>query len=178
MKKSMRLCWVSLFSLCSMTGCSSNEIAEWNKKISDFSQGVSQTMTGGKQAREQKEYDVTVPVDIDTVAARLRRYYGFEDVNAKISALRQSGKYSDQWVATAIAEEGHEWEATPGSYYKMGANMGERTPPAHIVIELEKNGRGTQMYITYSSSHSETLTHEFVNNVFKRVNDVATGKVR
>lgn len=180
MKKGMHLFLPSLFSLFLLAGCSSHEISAWNQKISDFGHGVSKTMSGnaGQQTREQKEYNITVPVDIDTVAARLRRHYGFEDVNAKISALRQSGKSSDQWVAAAIAEEGHEWEATPGSYYKMGANVGKRTPPAHIVFELEKNGPGTKMYITYSSSHSETLTEAFVQKLFKTANDVATGKIR
>lgn len=103
MKKSglLTLC----FSLWLLTGCSAQEIVEWNQKISDLGHQVSHTMNGGMQKREQREYDVVIPVDIDTAAARLRRYYGFEDVNAKIRALRQSGKESDQWAATAIAEE-------------------------------------------------------------------------
>lgn len=69
-------------------------------------------------------------------------------------------------------------EVTPGSYYKMGADMGKRNPPAHIVIELEKNGSGTHMYITYSASYSDTLTPEFVQEIFKTANDVAAGKRR
>ncbi|EFA4912246.1 hypothetical protein R5O67_04425 [Proteus mirabilis] len=178
----MKKIWllISCFSLWLLTGCSVQEIAEWNQKISNLGHQVSNTMNGGMQKREQREYDVVIPVDIDTAAARLRRYYGFEDVNAKIRALRQSGKESDQWVATAIAEEsrGWEWEVTPGSYYKMGADMGKRNPPAHIVIELEKNGSGTHMYITYSASYSDTLTPEFVQEIFKTANDVATGKRR
>ncbi|MDE5307612.1 hypothetical protein PY546_15000 [Providencia stuartii] len=54
--------------------------------------------------------------------------------------------------------------------------MGKRNPPAHIVIELEKNGSGTHMYITYSASYSDTLTPEFVQEIFKTANDVAAGK--
>lgn len=169
---------VTIVVLTVLTGCSSQEISEWNQKISDFGSGVSKTMTGGKQERATKEYSVSVPVDVDTAAARLRRYYGFGDVNTQIAALRQSGKSSDQWVANAIAEEGHEWEATPGSYYKMGGNMGNRNPPAHIQIQLEKNGPGTMVYVTYRSSHSETSTDEFANKIFQTVHDVATGKKR
>lgn len=131
MKKSglLTLC----FSLWLLTGCSAQEIAEWNQKISDLGHQVSHTMNGGMQKREQREYDVVIPVDIDTAAARLRRYYGFEDVNAKIRALCQSGKESDQWAATAIAEEsrGWEWEVTPGSYYKMG-RIWENVTRRHI----------------------------------------------
>ncbi|MGV3070626.1 hypothetical protein ACEE86_22340, partial [Proteus mirabilis] len=57
---------------------------------------------------------------------RRRRYYGFEEVNAKIRALRQSGKERDQWAATAIAGESRDgaWAVTPGRGYKRGGGGG------------------------------------------------------
>ena len=51
MKKSglLTLC----FSLWLLTGCSAQEIAEWNQKISDLGHQVSHTMNGGMQKRER-----------------------------------------------------------------------------------------------------------------------------
>lgn len=169
---------VTIVVLTVLTGCSSQEISEWNQKISDFGSGVSKTMTGGKQERATKEYSVSVPVDVDTAASRLRRYYGFSDVNAKIAALNQTNRNSDKWVAQAIAEEGRTWEATPGSYYKMGRKLGETEPKDEVLIELEKDGVGSRMYITYHSSFGEHLTENYVNPLFYQMRDVAAGKVR
>lgn len=177
MKKGMCVCIASLFPLYLLAGCSSHEIAQWNKKISDFSSQVSKTMTGGRQARSEKTTDITVPVDIDTAASRLRRYYGFSDVNAKIAAL-QHGTENDKWVALAIAEEGHTFESTPGSYYKFGHKLGKNEPRDEVILELEKNGTGTQLYITYYSSFSSHLTDEYVNPLFNQMRDVASGKLR
>lgn len=135
-------------------------------------------MTGGKQDRSDKTINVTVPVDIDTVASRLRRYYGFSDVNTKVAALQQSGRTNDKWVAQAITEEGHTFEATPGSYYKFGHKLGKDEPRDEVIAELEKNGTGTLMYITYHSSFSTHLTDDYVNPLFNQMRDVASGKIR
>ena len=61
MKKSglLTLC----FSLWLLTGCSAQEIAEWNQKISDLGHQVSHTMNGGMQKREQREYDVMANIE-------------------------------------------------------------------------------------------------------------------
>ncbi|EGT3611636.1 hypothetical protein FAP59_18825 [Morganella morganii] len=172
-----KLSFVPCFFVFLLAGCSSQEIVGWNQKVSDFSSQLSKTMTGGRQERSQKETHITVPVDIDTVASRLRRYYGFSDVNAKIAAL-QHGTMNDKWVAQAIAEEGHTFEASPGSYYKFGHKLGKNDPRDEVILELEKNGTGTQLYITYYSSFSGHLTDEYVNPLFNQMRDVASGKVR
>lgn len=173
----LKLNAISCFFVFFLTGCSTQDMLEWNQKVSDFSSQVSKTMTGGRQVRSEKTTEITVPVDIDTAASRLRRYYGFSDVNAKIAAL-QHGTESDKWVALAIAEEGHTFESTPGSYYKFGHKLGENEPRDEVILELEKNGAGTRLYITYHSSFSRHLTDEYVNPLFNQMRDVASGKLR
>lgn len=175
MKKSWLL--ISCFSLWLLTGCSVQELTEWNKKISDLGHQASNTMTGGKQERSKKATDMTIPVDIDTAASRLRRYYGFTDVNSQIAAL-QRGTVNDKWVAEAIAAEGHTFEATPGSYYKFGRKLGNNNPQDEVILELEKNGAGTRVYVVYHSSFSGHLTEEYVDPLFKQIRDVASGKIR
>lgn len=169
---------VPCFLIILLSGCSTQEMLDWNQKVSDFGSQVSKTMTGGKQDRSDKTINVTVPVDIDTVASRLRRYYGFSDVNTKVAALQQSGRANDKWVAQAITEEGHTFEATPGSYYKFGHKLGKDEPRDEVIAELEKNGTGTLMYITYHSSFSTHLTDDYVNPLFNQMRDVASGKIR
>ncbi|BBV00350.1 hypothetical protein AB6H26_08430 [Providencia hangzhouensis] len=164
--------------ICLLLGCTSQEIAEWNQKVSDFGGQINTVVTGGKQARSEKDYAIALPVDIDTAASRLRRYYGYSDVNAQIAALRQSGKASDEWAAMAIAEEGRIFEAAPGSYYKFGNKLGENEPRDEVTLELEKNGSGTRLYITYRSSFSSHLTDSYVNPLFYQMRDVAAGKAK
>lgn len=175
----MKKIWllISCFSLWLLTGCSVQEISEWNQKISDLGHQVSNTMTGGKQERSKKATDITIPVDIDTVASRLRRYYGFTDVNAQIAAL-QRGTVNDKWVAEAIISEEHTFEATPGSYYKFGRKLGNNNPQDEVILELEKNGAGTRVYVVYHSSFRGHLTEEYVDPLFKQIRDVASGKIR
>ncbi|WP_433668927.1 hypothetical protein [Klebsiella michiganensis] len=43
------------------------------------------------------------------------------------------------WVASAITGNGQEWEAMPGSYYKMGSDWGDQDD--HLTIEVEKMGQ-------------------------------------
>ncbi|MFF0901178.1 hypothetical protein [Proteus mirabilis] len=172
-----KLSFVPCFFVFLLAGCSTQEIAEWNQKISNFDHQVSNTMTGGKQERSKKVTDMTIPVDIDTVASRLRRYYGFTDVNAQIAAL-QRGTVNDKWVAEAITAEGHTFEATPGSYYKFGRKLGNNTPQDEVILELEKNGTGTLVYVVYHSSFSGHLTDDYVGPLFKQIRDVASGKIR
>lgn len=60
----------------------------------------------------------------------------------------------------------------------MGKNYGDLNPPNRIVIELEKNGAGSMVYVTYSSSYRPQLNEQGVSELFQTVHDVAVGKVR
>ena len=117
-------------------------------------------MNGGMQKTEQQEYDDGLSLLIlDTAAARLRRYYGFEDVNAKIRALCQSGKRKWSMTRHSILQKkarGWEWEVTPEVIIKWGRIWGKRNLPATYRHRTGKNGSGTHMYITYSASYSDT----------------------
>ncbi|MDY0250859.1 hypothetical protein FXF61_00385 [Pseudomonas sp. C27(2019)] len=172
---------LAMLTVCSaalLGGCSTQELSEMNQTVSDVSSDLTSFLTGGRIVREDRKYDVLVPVDVDTAAARLRRYYNFEDVDAKIVALKNSGRDSDSWKATALAGQEAVWEAAPGSFYKMGKNYGDLNPPNRIVIELEKNGAGSMVYVTYSSSYRPQLNEQGVSELFQTVHDVAVGKVR
>ncbi len=97
---------LAMLTVCSaalLGGCSTQELSEMNQTVSDVSSDLTSFLTGGRIVREDRKYDVLVPVDVDTAAARLRRYYNFEDVDAKIVALKNSGRDSDSWKATALA---------------------------------------------------------------------------
>ncbi|EIY9351049.1 hypothetical protein MOI35_005500, partial [Escherichia coli] len=48
----------------------------------------------------------------------------------------------------------------------------------HLTIEVEKNGKGSRVYITYASASQAHLQASSLEPLFKRVKDVAEGKVR
>ncbi|EMG7991355.1 hypothetical protein ACRRCN_004670, partial [Escherichia coli] len=75
-------------------------------------------------------------------------------------------------------DNGHIWDAMPGSYYKMGGNWRKSSFDDHLTIEVEKNGKGSRVYITYASASQAHLQASSLEPLFKRVKDVAEGKVR
>ena len=66
----------------------------------------------------------SVPVDVDTAAARLKRHYKFISTQ-ELEALRQAANDGD-WKAAAEDDAHPVWDAMPGSYYKMGSDWNER----------------------------------------------------
>jgi hypothetical protein len=167
------------------------EIASVNKQISDGAESLTNTLRGSSSSSEtsgrmptlyaaqpktkkdtSKNYDI--PVDVDTAAARLRRYYKFMTTE-ELNSVRNSKNSSRRWVASAMEEEHPVWAATPGSYYKMGNDWGEED---HLEIEVEKNGSGSRLYITYSSPDPKHLTEDFLSPLYVKVKNVAEGKIR
>ncbi|EFJ3233831.1 TPA: hypothetical protein ACH9P9_005654, partial [Escherichia coli] len=120
---------------------------------------------------------IDVPVDVDTAAGRLKRYYKFYS-NDEVNAIRNNGTTDGKWQASAIIDNGHIWDAMPGSYYKMGGNWRKGSFDDHLTIEVEKNGKGSRVYITYASASQAHLQASSLEPLFKRVKDVAEGKVR
>lgn len=184
-KKMLAVCIMSMF----VVGCSMEEISVANKKVSDGASNIMNTLRGSggstdnemprlspsqplKKDSSSNKYDL--PVDVDTAAARLKRYYQFVS-NDEINAVRKN-KVDGDLVASAMIEEGLEWEATSGSYYKMGSDWGGQDD--HLTIELEKNGPGSRLYITYSSSSPKRLASDSLQQLMKNIKDVAEGTKR
>ncbi|AEX08404.1 hypothetical protein LXA31_16650 [Erwinia amylovora] len=179
-------------AICALlSGCAGTDFASMNKNISDTAFSISKTLRGnssdsmdsgngmpvltkasgssGKSASKQ----FSVPVDIDTAAARLKRHYGYVSAE-EIERVRSKDRNS-RWSAAAIEDAHPVWEAVPGSSYRMGSDVGDND---HMEIELEKNGTGTRVYVTYKSPVASHLTGSAFNNVMTQVRQVASGQTR
>ncbi|HBN0322787.1 TPA: hypothetical protein L1M30_003749, partial [Salmonella enterica subsp. enterica serovar Typhimurium] len=119
--------------------------------------------------------DLSIPVDVDTAAARLRRYYKFMTTD-ELNSIKNRESTSARLAAAAIEEQRPEWSASAGSYYKMGRNWGEGKD--HITLEVETNGVGSRVYIQFFSSNPQHLTEAYLGNLYTQVKGVAEGKVR
>ena len=171
----------------SITACSMEELSSVNKKISDFGVSIagkqsSQSESGMRwlapnidTAQNSTSKDLSVPVDVDTAAARLRRYYKFITTD-ELNSIKNSESTSAGFTAAAIEQQRPEWSASAGSYYKMGLDWGDSKD--HITLEVEKNGVGSRIYIQFFSSNPQHLTDAYLGNLFVQIKDVAEGKVR
>lgn len=92
---------------------------------------------------------ITVPVDVDTAFARVKRAFQF--VSADDLGVIRSGSRDGSWKAAAIAEGAYAWDAQPGAYYWMGRDYGAPQYHESILVELEKNGAGTRMTVMFQS---------------------------
>ena len=176
-------------SCLALTACSVDEIASVNKQISDGAFALTGALRGDssstdsngmpflaqtqKPATKSSTREYSVPVDIDTAAARLKRYYQFVS-NDEVDAIRKKDR-NGSWVAGAITDANQEWEAMPGSYYKMGNDWNEYD---HLTIELEKNGAGSKLYITYKSPSDKRLNSEELKKLMLNIKGVAEGTIR
>lgn len=173
-----------------LSGCTGSEIAEWNKKVSDASYGLMgktadsnnddglPTLSANNPVVNQKAArDFVVPVDVDSAAARVKRYYNFISSDV-VNTLKGQG-IEGKTKAAAITQGGYAWDALPGSYYKMGRSWGaDEGIEDQILIELEKNGAGSRMYITFRSSEASHVSEDYVGKLFTQIKEVAEGKVR
>ncbi len=173
-----------------LSGCTGSEIAEWNKKVSDASYGLMgktadsnndgglPTLSANNPVVNQKAVrDFVVPIDVDTAAARVKRYYNFVSSDV-VNTLKGQGLEGGV-KAAAITQGGYAWDAQPGSYYKMGRSWGaDEGIEDQILIELEKNGAGSRMYITFRSSEASHVSEDYVGKLFTQIKEVAEGKVR
>ncbi|WP_227853114.1 hypothetical protein [Klebsiella pneumoniae] len=110
---------------------------------------------------------------MDTAAARLKRHYQFVS-NDEVDSIRKKNT-NGAWVASAITGNGQEWEAMPRSYYKMGSDWGDQDD--HLTIEVEKNGTGSRIYITYSSSSPKKLASDSLQQLMQNIKGVAEGTI-
>lgn len=176
-----------------LTGCAGTDFASINKNISDTAFSISKTLRGdntesgsmdsgngmpvlskaGSAATQSASKQFSVPVDIDTAAARLKRHYGYIS-HEEIERIRAKDRNS-RWSAAAIEDAHPVWEAVPGSFYRMGSDTGDND---HMDIELEKNGAGTRVYVTYKSPVASHLAGSAFEGVITQVRQVASGQSR
>lgn len=88
---------------------------------------------------------------MDTAAARLKRHYQFVS-NDEMNTVRKN-KIDGDLVASTMVEEGQEWEAMPGSYYKMGSDWGDQDD--HLTIEVEKMGQEVDFILPIVHHHKK-----------------------
>ncbi|ADE63236.1 hypothetical protein GC330_00360 [Yersinia pestis] len=169
------------------TACSLNDIKSINQKVSDGASSITKVMNGEgnnsdmpymqparQQKKESKSQDYSIPVDVDTAAARIKRHYKFIS-NEEVEAIRKKDTRGG-WVTGAITDANQVWDAMPGSYYKMGSDWGNYGD--HLNIEIEKNGSGSRLYITYSTPSQKRLESNDLQLLMKDIKQVAEGQLR
>lgn len=122
-----------LTSFFLLSGCATTDWAAINKQVSDTAANLTKTLGGnssgesggmplmspaGQQAMQSVDKTFSVPVDVDTAAARLKRHYKFISTQ-ELESMRQAANDGD-WKAAAEDDAHPVWDAMPGSYYKMG----------------------------------------------------------
>lgn len=173
-------------------GCAGSDVATLNKKVSDISydllslgkksdanegSGLHVLSKNSPVADKRIARELEVPVDVDTAAARVKRYYNFTSSDV-INTLNSQG-IDGKMKAAAITQGGYAWDAQPGFYYKMGRDWGAGEGiEDNILIELEKNGAGSRMYIMFRSSEASHVTEAYTGKLFAEIKQVAEGKVR
>lgn len=135
-----------------LTGCATEEFAALNQKVNDAAYSVNRVVYGGRVTANSATKTFFVDVDVDTVAARMKSYYGFP---------------SDRITAT------------PGAYYRMVGTIGKNTPRDAIWINLDKDGANrTAIKVTHESAFERTQAESWRDGLFARAEEVATGKLR
>lgn len=146
---------VYLAAVCStlfLSGCATEDFAALNQKINDAAYDVNRVVYGGRVTPSSVSKTFFVDVDVDTVAARMKSYYGFSD--ARI-------------------------QATPGAFYRMAGDIGKNTPRDILWISLNKEGTNrTSIKMTHDSAFERTQAASWRNDLFERAKDVAEGKLR
>jgi hypothetical protein len=179
----MKICPLMVCLLPLLGGCAGSDLVALNRNISDGAESITQTLrrsgadTGDGMpwlspaqpaARQSVARKYALTTDVDTAAARLRRHYDFVTTE-ELNNLRNSSNDQGTWAASAVEDQHPVWEATPGSFYRMGSDWGGRD---HLELTLEKNGAGSQMYITYASpkpSHLSGSDYEKMMGIFRKV---------
>ena len=139
-------------SLALLSGCATEDFAALNQKISDVAYDVNRVVYGGRVTPNSASKTFFVDVDVDTVAARMKSYYGFP--NARI-------------------------QATPGAFYLMVGDIGKNRPRDVLWISLNKEGENrTSIKMVHESAFERTQAASWRDDLFTGAKDVATGKLR
>ncbi|BEO83376.1 hypothetical protein SMTE5_44070 [Serratia marcescens] len=165
-----------------LTGCAGTELGEWNKKISDAAHSLAtggssegsmpwMTRAGISGPRQDVQHTYSLPVDVDTAAARLKSHYQFIS-SEELESLRQRDQHGD-WSASSIDEARPVWSANRGSYYKMGQ---EWKGNDRLELEVVKSGVGSRLKVTYSSPDASHLIDAYLGRLMTQLQQVAKGQ--
>lgn len=164
---------------CSLTlsGCSNNDLNTFTHQISELGSSLSPSTPSADKPKSPEWGEVsktlTVRVDVDTAAARLKRYYHFTSSD-EITAAGNSGKGNSGWVASAMAE-GTDWSAQPGSYYRMSRVWGKADL---LTLEVSREGSSSNVTATYRSTDPTHLKDAWTKKLWAQIGPVAEGKIR
>ena len=174
------------FVVLLLAGCSTAEMAEVNKKISDFSAGLVSVGNGEDDSNgtriygsgnvyltEKKTIEYSIPVNIDTAAVRLKKHFNILATD-EVEQIKKKNSLSAQ----AISENGNEWYAQPGIHYKLGKGGFGTGGHNRLQIELTRENGRTLMALTYRSPSKEIHTDPNVLSLFAEAKSVAEGKTR
>jgi hypothetical protein len=163
--------------LLGITGCSNSDLNAITHQVSTLGSSLipSSDSTDNVKSPEWGEVSktLTVKTDIDTAAIRLKRYYRFTSTD-EITAAGNSGKGNSGWVASAMAE-GTDWNAQPGSYYRMSRIWGTAD---HLTLEVSRERSNSQIIATYRSTDPAHLKEAWTQKLWAQIGPVAEGKVR
>ncbi|MFE8664856.1 hypothetical protein [Serratia nevei] len=168
-----------------LTGCAGTALGEWNQKISDAAHSLASggsgssskgsmpwmTRAGFSGPRQDVQLTYSLPVDVDTAAARLKSHYQFIS-SEELESLRQRDQHGD-WSASSIDEARPVWSANRGSYYKMGQ---EWKGNDRLELEVVKSGVGSRLKVTYSSPDASHLTDAYLGRLMMQLQQVAKGQ--
>ncbi|WJV54912.1 hypothetical protein PCO85_05655 [Prodigiosinella aquatilis] len=159
------------------TGCSNSDLGTLTRQISEFGSSFSPSTALSNNGKSPEWGEVsktlTVHADVDTAAARLKRYYRFTS-DDEITAAKNSGKGNSGWVASAMAE-GTDWSAQPGSYYRMSRIWGKAD---HLTLEVSREGSNSQVAATYRSADPSHLKEDWTKKLWTQIGPVAEGEIR
>lgn len=94
--------------------------------------------------------------DVDTVAVRLKRGFGFQ-TEAEV-AQYNNGSLIGEYREAAARDGGYVWSAQPGSYYKMGGSITKNTK---VHIEVIKDGSNrSKIHVTNWTIKGATFNEE------------------
>ncbi|MDL4914894.1 MAG: hypothetical protein QRY16_14200 [Enterobacterales bacterium endosymbiont of Blomia tropicalis] len=170
-----------------LAGCAGAGLGEWNQKISDAAHSLAgrsgsgsgdggmpwMTRAGNTGPRQDVRHTYTLPVDVDTAAARLKSHYQFISSD-ELESLRWRDQHGD-WSASAIDEARPVWSANKGSYYRMGQ---EWKGNDRLELEVVKSGAGSRLKVTYSSPEAPHLTDTYLGRLMTQLQQVAKGQIR
>lgn len=159
------------------TGCSNGDLSALTHQVSTMGSSLlpaaASIDNGSSPEWGEVSKTFSVHADVDTAAVRLKRYFRFTSYD-EITAAKNSGKGNSGWVASAMAE-GTEWNAQPGSYYRMSRIWGKAD---HLTLEVSHEGNSSHITATYRSKDSSHLKAAWTEKLWAQISPVAEGKFR
>lgn len=168
-----------------LSGCNTlngNTTAQKNNSNNSFMNAVndfleftttSKTENAGyysskSQKRDFGEKSIIINHDVDTVAARLKRGFGWKS-EQEVAQLNNGSIVGELREAQA-RDSGYVWTSQPGSYYKMGGAISNKT-----IVHLEVIKDGANRSKVHMSYWTKIGSNFNVDKSFQNVKRIANG---